>query len=88
MAPAARGQGYWLVASDGGVFSYGSALFFGSTGGLVLAQPIVGITASPDEGGYTMAGADGGVFAFGDADFNGSVGGHPVFVPIVAVAST
>src|SRR5437868_3590084 len=28
--------GYWLVASDGGVFSFGSAKFFGSTGGTAL----------------------------------------------------
>lgn len=25
-------DGYWLVGSDGGVFSYGGARFFGSTG--------------------------------------------------------
>ena len=26
------GQGYWLVASDGGIFTYGDAGFFGSRG--------------------------------------------------------
>ena len=26
--------GYWLVASDGGIFNYGDAGFFGSAGGL------------------------------------------------------
>jgi len=36
---------YWLVASDGGVFSYGDASFFGSTGSLKLNQPIVGASA-------------------------------------------
>ena len=35
------GGGYWLVASDGGIFSYGDAVFHGSTGGLVLNAPIV-----------------------------------------------
>ena len=34
---------YWLVASDGGIFSYGDAQFFGSTGGTPLNKPIVGI---------------------------------------------
>ena len=38
------GAGYWLVASDGGVFSYGDASFYGSAGSLPLAKPIVGMT--------------------------------------------
>jgi len=37
MAPAARGQGYWLVRATAAFFLR-LALFFGSTGGLVLAQ--------------------------------------------------
>ena len=32
MAVTADGGGYWLVASDGGVFTYGDAQFYGSTG--------------------------------------------------------
>ncbi len=43
----AVGRGYWLVASDGGIFSFGDARFFGSTGALTLAQPIVGMAATP-----------------------------------------
>ena len=34
------------MASDGGVFNYGDAGFFGSAGSLKLNQPIVGIAAS------------------------------------------
>jgi hypothetical protein len=37
------GKGYWLVASDGGIFSFGDASFYGSTGGMTLNKPIVGI---------------------------------------------
>ncbi len=33
--------GYWLVASDGGVFSYGTAPFLGSMGGSHLNKPVV-----------------------------------------------
>jgi hypothetical protein len=36
------GQSYWLVASDGGIFSFGTT-FHGSTGGIVLDAPIVGM---------------------------------------------
>jgi hypothetical protein len=29
------------VASDGGIFNYGDALFYGSAGGLALNAPVV-----------------------------------------------
>ncbi len=38
--------GYWLVASDGGIFTYGDAGFFRSAGSLALYKPIVGMAAS------------------------------------------
>ena len=37
------GNGYWLVSSDGGVFSFGDARFFGSTGNLPLKAPVIGM---------------------------------------------
>jgi len=40
--------GYWLVASDGGMFAFGNAPFLGSTGCLVLNEPIVGMMVSTD----------------------------------------
>jgi hypothetical protein len=40
MAATPDGGGYWLVASDGGIFSFGDAPFLGSTGGITLNQPI------------------------------------------------
>jgi hypothetical protein len=46
MMPAPGGTGYWLVASDGGIFSFGSAAFEGSAGGITLAKPIVAASAS------------------------------------------
>ena len=41
MAATPDGRGYWLVASDGGVFTYGDAAFYGSTGGMDLNRSIV-----------------------------------------------
>ncbi|MGH9115375.1 MAG: hypothetical protein ACRDWW_06040 [Acidimicrobiales bacterium] len=32
-AATSSGRGYWLVARDGGIFTFGSAPFLGSTGG-------------------------------------------------------
>ena len=44
MAAIADGGGYWLVASDGGIFSFGDAAFYGSTGGMQLVAPVVGMS--------------------------------------------
>ena len=55
--------GYWEVASDGGIFSFGTAQFYGSMGGTPLNAPIVGMAATPDGKGYYLFAADGGVFA-------------------------
>ena len=46
MAATPSGNGYRLVASDGGIFNYGDAQFYGSTGSLVLNKPVVGMSAS------------------------------------------
>ena len=73
--PTPDGKGYWLVASDGGIFAFGDARFFGSTGGMHLNEPIVGMATTPDGEGYWLVASDGGIFTFGDARFFGSTGG-------------
>ena len=78
---------YDLVASDGGVFAFGDAHFYGSTGSLTLNKPIVGMAATPDGQGYWLVASDGGVFAFGDAHFYGSTGSLTLNKPIVGMAA-
>jgi hypothetical protein len=73
--PAAASHGYWLVGSDGGIFTFGSAQFYGSTGSLHLQRPVTGITPTADRGGYWLVASDGGIFAFGGAGFHGSIPG-------------
>ena len=73
--PPVTAHGYWLVGGDGGIFSFGSAKFYGSTGNLVLQRPVVGITVSPDHAGYRLVASDGGLFAFGDSRYYGSIPG-------------
>jgi hypothetical protein len=82
------GDGYWLVASDGGVFSFGDAAFYGSTGNRHLNKPIVAMAITPNGKGYWLVASDGGVFAFGDAAFYGSTGSMHLNKPIVAMAVT
>ena len=84
----APSTGYWEVASDGGIFAFGGAGFFGSQGGKPLNAPIVGIAATPDAQGYWEVASDGGIFNFGDAGFFGSQGGKPLNKPIVGIAAT
>jgi hypothetical protein len=82
--PAGPGRGYWLVASDGGIFAFGGAPFKGSMGATKLNKPVVGMVPFAD--GYLMVGADGGIFDFSGAPFLGSLGATPPAHPIVAVA--
>jgi Protein of unknown function (DUF4232) len=88
MASTPDGHGYWLVAADGGVFTFGDAGFFGSTGNIALNQPIVGMASTPDGNGYWLVAADGGIFTFGNAAFFGSTGGAPAAQPTVGMART
>jgi hypothetical protein len=86
--PYAATDGYWLMAADGGIFSYGGAGFHGSTGALKLNAPVVGGARTPSSNGYWEVAADGGVFAFGDANFYGSMGGQHLNAPVVGMAAT
>ena len=75
------GNGYWLVAADGGVFAFGDAPFHGSLGGMRLNAPVIGAAAAPG-GGYWLTALDGGVFAFGRAGFHGSLGSLRLNAPV------
>ena len=88
MAASPSGHGYWMVASDGGIFSFGDAAFYGSEGGSHLNAPIVGMAASQSGHGYWMVASDGGIFSFGDAAFYGSEGGSHLNAPIVGMAAS
>ncbi len=68
-------SGYYVLGRDGGVFSFGSAVFHGSVPGLGVHADTVLMAVTPSGGGYWVLGSDGGVFTFGDARFLGSVPG-------------
>jgi hypothetical protein len=86
--PGGTPAGYWLVASDGGIFSFGDAAFHGSTGAIRLNQPITGMASTPSGKGYWLVASDGGIFSFGDAGFFGSTGAIHLNKPITGMAST
>ena len=86
--PAPPNSSYWLVASDGGIFTFGNAGFYGSAGGLPLVRPVVAMAPTASKDGYWLVASDGGIFSYGDAAFHGSMGGKPLNAPVVGMAAT
>ena len=85
---AYAGHGYWEATKQGEVFAYAGGGFRGSAVGVKLAEPVVGMSATPDGGGYWEVAADGRVFAFGDAKFYGSAVNYDFRRPIIGIAVT
>ncbi len=73
-------SGYWLAGSDGAVYPFGNAKYYGSLPGMRVKppSPVVGVAATPDGGGYWLAGSDGAVYPFGNAKYYGSAAGKIV----------
>ena len=91
IVPTSDDKGYFLVAADGGVFSFGNAPFLGSLprSHVVPNRPIAGIVAADTDRGYFLVGRDGGVFTFGTVPYLGSLPGDGISVDdIVGIAAT
>jgi hypothetical protein len=69
------------------VFAFGDARYFGSTGTIHLAAPVVGMADADNGRGYYLVSRDGGVFAFGNAQFRGA-NLDPSAPPAVGIASS
>jgi hypothetical protein len=80
MAATPTGNGYWLVAADGGVFTFGDATFYGSAGSTGV-RDVVGMARTPSGRGYWVATRSGRVFGYGEARSLGD--GHAGVVAIV-----
>jgi peptidoglycan hydrolase-like protein with peptidoglycan-binding domain len=76
------------AAGDDTVLTFGDAGFAGSTSGMALTQPIVGIAANRAGTGYWEVARDGGIFSFGSAAFHGSTGDIRLNQPIVGISAT
>ena len=85
--PVVDQSGYRLVGSDGGIFTFGDAGFFGSHGGSPTNGAVAGMAATPDGQGYWLVTAQGTVYAYGEATSYGSLTG-PLNKPIVGMAPT
>jgi hypothetical protein len=83
-----HGNGYWIVTSDSGVYSFGSAFYFGGPGNLRLNRPLVNGESRSDGAGYWLLAEDGGIFSYGAANFFGSMGGRPLNQPVNGLERT
>jgi hypothetical protein len=72
MTASPSGNGYWLVASDGGVFAFGDASFYGSasegTMPSPLPSPVKALIPAPGHHGYWLLREDHEVMPFGVVD--------------------
>jgi hypothetical protein len=59
-----------MVASDGGIFAFGDATFYGSLGGTQLDAPVVGIALDSNTNGYWIVTATGSADAFDVTEFS------------------
>ena len=67
MEPTALGNGYWLLATDGGIFTYGKATFHGSAGATSLPSPVRTMVRTPSGLGYWLLTDLGVILVYGDA---------------------
>jgi peptidoglycan hydrolase-like amidase len=86
--PPGSDTGYWIVASNGAVYSFGTAPNYGSMVGHALWALVLGMAPTGDGDGYWLVAGDGGVFSFGDASFYGSTGGWRLDAPVIGMTST
>lgn len=66
--------GYWIVKSDGAVFTFGGAAYYGGTNNDATGHPVItGAWPTPTGKGYWLVSATGAVYSFGDAKYHGGL---------------
>ena len=88
-ANGAPSNGYWLVASDGGIFAFGDAHFYGSTGGIPPQPADRRHGPRPrTEAATGWSPPTVGIFSFGDATSTAPPAAIHLNQPIVGMAAT
>ena len=87
---------YWLATSNGSIYSFGDAPYYGSSGQINPSQPpsptnsvnppidnVVSMTTTPDGHGYWLATSNGSIYSFGDAPYYGRWSAQGLVVSII-----
>jgi hypothetical protein len=81
--------GYWVAASDGGIFAFGDAPYLGSMGGHRQQAPITAVGADPGGNGYWLGLQSGQIVAYGPVDHGSPAElSGPRTVPLTGIAAT
>ena len=89
MVPSNDGGGYFMVASDGGVFAFGDAFFAGSCPGIGgCSGSAVAVMPDASGNGYWIVTNTGNVYGFGDAAYYGSPGHGTVSSAVAETAAS
>jgi hypothetical protein len=72
MTTSPTGNGYWLAAADGRVFSFGNAPAMAR---VAPASPIAGVQVAPGGTGLWLVARDGAVYTTGNARYSGGANG-------------
>ena len=71
-SPPPTSLGYWILSSNGSVFGFGNAPYYGSAFGLLGTSSAVSMVSSPEGKGYWILSSNGSVFGFGEVVYYGS----------------
>ena len=84
ISPTPDNRGYWLVASDGGVFAF-DAPFRGSMGATHLNRPVNGLVATATATSWSRPTAASSTSPTGRS--SGSLADNPPSAPIIGLAA-
>ncbi len=87
-AGAADAPGYSVLTKPGGIYSFGSAQYYGNLIDHGYPGPAVGLATTPGDRGYSILTGFGGVYTFGDARYFGNLIDHGYPGPAVGIAMT
>ena len=80
--------GYNILTAGGGIYSFGTALYYGNLIDHHYPGPAAGLAETPGGHGYNILTDSGAIYSFGDAQYFGNLLDHGYPGPAVSLAFT